>query len=187
MSTRDVSEKLSFKGVAHPPPNRGQRVNKADLSAAEIATTNLGRGAGTPMLVEHDYGAPCGRVLASWEGRHGEMRVAGIIDDPKAIADVRSGAMRGLSLGSGVVLDSDGNRVNVSHDEVSICETPARNGCYIDSVNNKTVRAVECYSRRAGARPCPTTCSPQPATRAVQRPTASPSSLSGIRPRLGGT
>ena len=39
---------LSFKGVAHPPARAdGKRDHNADLSSAEISTTNLGRRGGT--------------------------------------------------------------------------------------------------------------------------------------------
>lgn len=143
--------KLSFKGVAHPPPARGPRKNPADLCAAEIATTNLGKGAGTPMLVEHDHGAPCGRVLASWEGRNGELRVAGVIDDPQAMQDVRSGSMRGLSLGTGVVCDDTGATLMRTQDELSLCTEPRRGGCYIDTVDGAAVRTVQNFSKRSGA------------------------------------
>ena len=145
------SAKLSFKGVAHPPPARGERKNPADLCAAEIATTNLGKGAGTPMLVEHDHSAPCGRVLASWEGRNGELRVAGVIDDPQAMKDVRSGEMRGLSLGTGVVTDETGATLLRTQDELSLCTEPRRGGCYIDTVDGASVRTVQCFSKRSGA------------------------------------
>ena len=138
---------LPFRGVAHPPPSRGPPQNPADLSAAEIGTTNLGRGPGLPLLVEHDRGALAGRVLASWEGRRGELRVAGVVDEPETIAAVRSGAMRGLSLGTGVTTDTDGNTIMKSHDELSLCAEPRRGGCYIDTLDGRAVRSVECFSR----------------------------------------
>ena len=78
--------------IAHPPPRRdGKRGNVADLSAAEIATANMGRnGRGTELLVEHDHsGGSVGSVLTSWEGPSGELRVHGIISDPSAQASVR--------------------------------------------------------------------------------------------------
>ena len=69
----------SFKGIAHPPPRRdGKRNNIADLSAAEIATSRAGRHGlpGRPVLVEHDHaGGSVGKVLTSWEGPNGELRV----------------------------------------------------------------------------------------------------------------
>ena len=74
---------FAFDGVAHPPPPRdGRKSHPADMCAGQIATTNLGRNNGTPLLVEHDRSAPpVGKVLASWEGRNGELRVTGIVDD----------------------------------------------------------------------------------------------------------
>lgn len=143
---------VSFRGVAHPPPNPHGRETAADLSAAEIGTTNLGRNGGLPLLVEHEHSHPAGRVLASWEGRNGELRVAGVVDDAHAARDVRSGAMRGLSLGTGVVLDAQGRAMGRMQDELSLCAEPRRAGCYIDTVDGKNVRTVACHSKsNAGA------------------------------------
>ena len=139
----------SFRGVAHPPPRRdGKRDHAADLSRAEISTTNLGRGNGTQVLVEHDHGQRAGRVLSSWEGPDGSMRVSGIITDSAAEKLVKSGAMRGLSLGTSVTSDAAGAFALRTHDELSICEEPRRAGCWIDSVDGRQVRAVHAFSKK---------------------------------------
>ena len=142
---------VSFKGVAHPRPDPQGRKTPADLSPAEIGSANLGRNGGLPLPVEHEHAARAGRVLASWEGRNGELRVAGVVDCPDAARSVRSGAMRGLSLGTGVVLDHAGNAMGRTQDELSRCVEPKRAGCYIDSGDGRDVRTVSVYSRK-GAR-----------------------------------
>lgn len=139
---------VSFKGVAHPRPDPRGRKTPADLSPAEIGTANLGKNGGLPLLVEHEHGARAGRVLASWEGRNGELRVAGVVDCPEAARDVRSGAMRGLSLGTGVILDHAGHAMGRTQDELSLCVEPKRTGCYIDSVDGRDVRPVSVYSNK---------------------------------------
>jgi len=144
---------LDFRGVAHPPPRRdGKRSNIADMNAAEIATTNLGRGNGTQVLVEHDHGARVGTVHASWEGRDGSLRVSGTVTDPDAERLVRTGRMRGLSLGTSVIQNETGGRLMAIQDELSICEDPRRGGCFIDEVDGKRVRTVGLASRK-GAPP----------------------------------
>jgi len=56
---------LRFEGTCHPPPQK-TRGNIADLSRAEISCTNMGKGNGTDLLLEHDHGARVGTVHASW-------------------------------------------------------------------------------------------------------------------------
>mgnify|MGYP001193609256 FL=1 len=143
---------LHFKGSAHPPPRRdGTRGNVADLNAAEIATTQLGRGGGTAVLVEHDHSNRVGRVTSSWEGNNGSLRVSGIVTDPDAERAVRDGTMRGLSLGTSVLQDGSGQRLISIQDELSICEMPRRGGCWIDEVDGRSVRTVHCASARGAA------------------------------------
>ena len=156
MASANTSTNLQFRGVAHPPPKRGGRECAADLNAAEIGTTNLGRKGGTPLLVEHDHCARAGRVLASWEGLNGELRVAGVVDDASMAQTVRSGGMRGLSLGTGVTMDTDGNDHMRTQDELSLCTEPRRAGCYIDTLDGRPVRAVSAFSKRGAlAQPPP--------------------------------
>lgn len=143
------SKPLEFWGVAHPPPNRKGRNNIADLSAAEISTTNMGRHGGTDVLVEHDHGSKVGSVRTSWEGSDGSLHVAGVINDPEAAANVRAGKMRGLSLGTSVIQDLSGNALLRSQDEISICVEPRRAGCFINRIDGQKVRSVGKFSQSA--------------------------------------
>jgi len=68
------------------------------------------------------------------------LRVSGTIRDPEAEALVRTGSMRGLSLGTSVIQAENGARVVSMQDELSICAEPRRLGCYIDSIGGKSVR-----------------------------------------------
>lgn len=157
---------LGIRGVAHPPPPRGKRHNRADLSTAEIDCTNL---AGKPLLYEHNPGDRVGTVLASWKGRDGSLRIAANVDDADAIAQVKTGNLRGLSLGTGMALDMEGNVAYRGQDELSICTEGKRPGTWIDTIDGKIVREVECFSKSthgarahfshaAPATPTPTRC-----------------------------
>ena len=140
----------SFRGIAHPPPRRdGKRNNLADLNAAEISTANMGRRGGTAMLVEHDHSnGQVGRVLASWEGPSGELRVQGVVDDPKAERAMRNGSMRELSLGTSVHSEADGRVLMRVNDELSICEKAARPGCIVTDIDNQRVGSSHHFSRK---------------------------------------
>lgn len=140
----------SFKGIAHPPPRRdGKRNNIADLSAAEISTANMGRKGGTQMLVEHDHSnGQVGRVLASWEGPNGELRVQGVIEDSKAEKAMRSGAMRELSLGTSVHSEADGRVLMRTNDELSLCQRAARPGCIVTDIDSQRVGSSHHFSRK---------------------------------------
>ena len=142
---------LPIRGVAHPPPARtGKRANKADLSRSEIASTNL---AGKPLLNEHDHGDRVGTVLASWEGRDGSLRIAANVEDAGAIEQVKRGELRGLSLGTSLIVDTDGAVAFRGQDELSICAEGRRPGTWIDNVNGQPVRQVACFSKSmSGAR-----------------------------------
>jgi len=147
---------VTFSGVAHPPPQK-TRGNIADLSRAEIATTNMGKGGGTDLLMEHDHGSRVGTVHASWEGRNGELRVIGVVNDGEAATAVRNGTLRGLSLGTGIIQDTSGNTIMRTQDELSLCEQPRRGGCYIDSIDGASVRAVACFSQKSNRKCSPLT------------------------------
>lgn len=150
-----MAQTLSFRGTAHPPPRRdGRRDNIADLSSAEIGCTQLGKNGGTDLLVEHEHGAKVGVVDCSWEGTDGRMRVSGRISDPNAINLVRTGKMRGLSLGTSVMKSMDDKRLYPQHDELSICEQPRRAGCYIDELNGKSVVRHQRFSKKGALKPC---------------------------------
>ena len=105
------------------------------------------------MLCEHDHGDRVGTVLASWKGRDGSLRIAANVEDPEAIEMVKNGTMRGLSLGTSMILGEDGNVAFRGQDELSICAEGKRPGTWIDSMNGVPCRQVECFSKsKAGAR-----------------------------------
>lgn len=137
---------LSFVGIAHPPAVSGRRGNIADLNSVEISTQRLG---GLPLHLEHDTSAaPVGRVQASWQGRQGDLRVMAHVDDASVERQIRSGEMRGLSLGTEVVQKLDGDVLRRAQSELSVCEEPKRSGCYITEVNGKTVHRSAQFSKR---------------------------------------
>lgn len=139
---------LRFEGVAHPPPIHSRK-NVADLSRAEIATTNMGKtnDGGTSLLVEHDHTCCVGKVHASWESPiDGSLRVLGIVHDTKAATAVRDGELRGLSLGTGVTLGAAGNALMRTQEELSLCAEPRRGGCWIDRIDGRAVRETACFS-----------------------------------------
>lgn len=101
---------MQIRGIAHPPPPRdGSRLDKSDLTAAEIAVTNI---SGKPLLHEHEHNSRVGTCLASWEGRDGSLRIAAEVDDPQTQQDIRQGHLRGLSLGTDLI--------TTTNDEVSV-------------------------------------------------------------------
>lgn len=113
----------------------------------------MGRGGrGTALLVEHDHaGGQVGRVLTSWEGPGGELRVEGVIMDPQAQRAVESGRMRELSLGTSVH-SADTGVLYRSNDELSICAQAARPGCIITDVNGQTVGRAHQFAKPKGVR-----------------------------------
>ena len=72
------------------------------------------------------------------------------MQDESAIAMVKNGTMRGLSLGTGMTLDTNGNVAYRGQEELSICEEGKRPGTWIDTISGKAVRQVACFSK-AGA------------------------------------
>ena len=137
---------LPIRGVAHPPPRRdGGRNNPADLTRAEIQTTDL---AGKPLLNEHDASERVGTVLASWEGPRGELRIAANVENEQAQKEVRDGSLRGLSLGTDMIMNMDGAVAYRGQAELSVCAEGKRPGTWIDHVNGQVVHAVETFSAR---------------------------------------
>lgn len=136
---------LAFRGTAHPAPGLSAP-DVANLSAAELSLTDLGRRGGVPLLFEHNSRDKIGRCEASWEGANGELRVAGIITDPRVETAVRNGKHHGLSLGTDVVQDMRGKALYKDQQELSICNEPRRPGCYIDTVDGKVVRTRRKHS-----------------------------------------
>jgi hypothetical protein len=136
---------LAFRGTAHPPPGVSEP-DVANLSAAELSLTDLGRNGGLPLLFEHNAQKRVGYCQASWEGRNGELRVAGVVTDPDTERRIRSGSNQGLSLGTDVVQDTSGRSLYKEQQELSVCNEPRRPGCYIDIVDGKTVRKSRKFS-----------------------------------------
>ena len=136
---------LEFRGTCHPPPGVSDP-DVANLNAAELSLTNL---EGTPLLFEHNSGRKIGHCLASWEGRNGELRVAGVVNDPQIETQMRRGSNHGLSLGTDVVQDPNGNALYKAQQELSVCHEPRRPRCYIDTLDGKNVRKSHKFS--AGA------------------------------------
>ncbi len=136
---------IQIRGTAHPPPPRdGSRGNPADLSRAEIASTNI---SGRPLLNEHDHGERVGTCLASWQGTDGSLRIAANVEDPAVIQQVRSGQMRGLSLGTDMVMDEQGSVLYRNQAELSICEEGKRDGTWVDTIDGRPVHAIACASK----------------------------------------
>ena len=154
---------LDIRGTAHPPPPRnGERACPADLSRAQIQATNI---AGRPLLNEHDHSARVGECLASWQGTDGSLRVAARVTDPAAMRQVRDGSLRGLSLGTNMILDEDGQVLYRDQGELSVCKEGRRPGTWIDTLNGKAVMQVACASKeraRKGAPPVRIRMSPSP-------------------------
>ena len=129
--------------IAHPAPG-AKRENVADLDAREILAMNLGSrgkvGNPLPVLVEHS-GEPVGRVLSSYRGTDGSLKVAGTIEDPKTAEAVRSGNMRGLSLRTQTMAGTaNPNKPLIrAIEEVSVCGTPRRPGCWVTHLDDKQV------------------------------------------------
>lgn len=146
------AEPLAIRGVAHPPPSRAGRGNSADLSRAEIQGTDL---AGKPLLNEHDASERVGTVLASWEGPRGELRIAANVEDPQAQQQVRDGSLRGLSLGTDMIMNMNGEVAYRGQAELSVCAEGRRPGTWIDNVNGQVVHAVETFSSRSSSKLLP--------------------------------
>lgn len=128
---------LQFKGVAHPPPGPG-RQHAADLTRAEISIANAVTP-GTPLLVEHEAGTDCGRVLTSWEGPKGELRVLARVSNPAVEREIHNGTLRGLSLGTSMITDTEGALLFRGQQELSVCEEGMRNGTWIHEIDGKKV------------------------------------------------
>jgi len=141
---------LTFRGVAHGP-GKSTRNHHADLSSGELVGVAQGSLNGLPLHIEHDTGsASVGSVLTSYMGSRGELRVMGQIDDIDTAKRVRSGELRGLSLGTDCVQDEAGNTLSRKQKELSVCEEGRRTGTWITHIGNKQVHEVACFSARQG-------------------------------------
>lgn len=148
---------LSFKGVAHPPPvNKNESPTcSADLNSAEICTTKINTGNGTlPLLVEHNEAHEAGKVLASWEGPGGDLRVAGIVTNKSVAEKIRQGYLRGLSLGTNVWHDGKGKTVAKWQQELSVCSMPARKNCFMYEIDGSQLPPHASQVSRRNQREC---------------------------------
>lgn len=136
---------VDIRGVAHPPPC-GRRADPSDLSAAEIARTQL---AGQPLHWEHDTRDRVGTVLASWEGLDGSLRMRARVTDPEVEKRVRNGTGRGLSLGTDLISTDTGTVLMRAQRELSVCKEGRRDGTWIDTVDGKRVMQRHKASRGA--------------------------------------
>lgn len=148
------SSPLVFKGIAHPPA-KAVRDHPSDLSVGELTATAGGGLHGLPVHFEHETDAPSvGNVLTSYEGARGELRVVGQITDPKIAEQVRSGELRGLSLGTDCIQSMSGDVLTRSQKELSVCEEGRRSGTWITHVDDKLVHSVAAFSKSSfGAHP----------------------------------
>ena len=153
-----TTKPLAIRGVAHPPPpRRGGRTNRADLTRAEIDSTNL---SGKKLLREHNHGDEVGTVLASWPGADGSLRICANVEEPKAVASIRNGTTRGLSLGTDLIMSEQGDVLYRTQNELSVCVEGKRENTRIDTIDGRVVHAVACASKRQESAPF----SPQPRT-----------------------
>lgn len=142
---------MQIRGVAHPPPPRdGSRMDPSDLTAAEIATTNI---SGKPLLHEHDGGSRVGTCLASWEGQDGSLRIAAEVDHPETQQQIMSGNLRGLSLGTDMVTNPEGDVLFRGQAELSVCAEGRRDRTWIDTVNGSNVHRVAVASNNSASFP----------------------------------
>tara|TARA_B100001175_G_scaffold35808_1_gene26075 strand:- start:2425 stop:2856 length:432 start_codon:yes stop_codon:yes gene_type:complete len=130
---------IQIQGVAHPTPP-SIRSHPADLTAAEIESTNL---SGRPLLNEHIEHARIGTCLASWPGRDGSLRILANVEDESMASDIKSGKMRGLSLGTDLVGNENGEVLFRGQRELSVCEEGRRSGTWIDHINGKQVHRFQ--------------------------------------------
>lgn len=101
-----------------------------------LAEENLADFVGKPICVEHDVTASVGEITAAWRDTDGKMRITGRIyvdsEDGKQLYDrVNSGDMKGLSVGYGVSMGSDGSVSKKSCQEISLCKVPFFEGAQV--------------------------------------------------------
>ena len=147
--SRSSTKPLNFRGIAHGPGSL-DRKHPADLSTGELVALEGSALNGIPIHIEHDTTkSPVGHVLASYEGARGELRVIGQVTDSNVKKQVLDGSMRGLSLGTDCVQTMDGDVLNRSQKELSICKEGRRTGTWITDIENKTVHTVACFSKNS--------------------------------------
>ena len=107
--------------------------------AGDVIRRGAFKGAGpVPLLLQH-RGAPVGRIEALHEDERG-LRVAGSIADPALVAEVRAGALAGLSVGYRPLAVRQGARrelTRVDLVEISLVAVPMQPLARIDAVVNE--------------------------------------------------
>ena len=107
--------------------------------AGDVIRRGAFKGAGpVPLLLQH-RGAPVGRIEALHEDERG-LRVAGSIADPALVAEVRAGALAGLSVGYRPLAVRQGARrelTRVDLVEISLVAVPMQPLARIDAVANE--------------------------------------------------
>ena len=107
--------------------------------AGDVIRRGAFQGAGpVPLLLQH-RGAPVGRIEALHEDERG-LRVAGSIADPALVAEVRAGALAGLSVGYRPLAVRQGARrelTRVDLVEISLVAVPMQPLARIDAVANE--------------------------------------------------
>lgn len=101
-----------------------------------LADENLEDFVGKPICVEHDVTASVGEITAAWRDTDGKMRITGRIyvdsEDGRQLYDrVNRGDMKGLSVGYGVSMGSDGSVVKKNCQEISLCREPFFEGAQV--------------------------------------------------------
>ena len=168
---------LTFRGTAHPPPGLSEP-DVANLSAAEIATTDL---TGKPLLFEHSSGHKVGVCHASWEGTDGSLRVQAVVDDPATERSMRAGKHQGLSLGTDVVQDVSGKPLYKGQVELSVCDQPRRPMCYVDNIDGADTRRRRRFS---AGKHFPAKHRARPTISSSEQPTDSTATLAPWLPTL---
>jgi len=142
-----ASAPLRFSGVAHPPPGRGGIGDGSDLNAAEIGMLSKGALNGRPILREHT-GSAVGKCLTSWQSRDGSLCIEANVDDESVKKEIRTGKLRGLSLGTDCLHIDEGN-VHKDQREISVCEEGRRSQTWIFEINGKRRHRFQPASKTA--------------------------------------
>lgn len=111
------------------------------LGADDLKSAGVNHFRGAPVCVEHDLQRQIGRVVDTQYSPDGSLWMLAVIDKVLASGiwgDVRSGAMRGLSVQ--FVFGSDGAKRAV---EVSVVRTPLNPECQISVAANKEGREIK--------------------------------------------
>ena len=107
--------------------------DRVDRAGDVTRTGAFGPPVSVPLLWQH-RGSPVGRVTAAEDARG--LRVTGTIDDPEAARLVRSGAVRGLSVGYRPRIVHQGAHrelLRVDLAEVSLVAVPMQPGALVDA------------------------------------------------------